>query len=83
MSLARFLEVLFKRGEVVFRKKPLFGRVDVPDPEALRVLESEYRRYVIDLPGKAPALNAEVAHRAGVLLHDACWFLLSREDEDD
>jgi hypothetical protein len=83
MSLARFLEVLFKRGQVVFRKKPLFKRIDQPDPEALRVLESEYRRYALDLPGKAPALNAEVAYRAAVLLHDACWFLLSREEEDD
>lgn len=83
MSLARFLGILFTRGEVVFRKKPLFERVDQPDPEVLRVLEHEYQRYTLDLPGKPPALNADVAYRAAVLLHDACWFLLSRDEEDD
>ena len=83
MSLARFLGILFTRGEVVFRKKPLFERVDQPYPEVVRVLEHEYQRYTLDLPGKPPALNADVAYRAAVLLHDACWFLLSRDEEDD
>lgn len=83
MSLARFLGILFTRGEVVYRKKPLFERADTPDPEVLRVLENEYRRYKLDLPGKAPALNADVAVKAATLLHDACWFLLSHEEDDE
>lgn len=79
MDLARFLEILFARGEVVFRRPP--SPPAPGDVSALRFLESEYRRYLLDLPGDAPAFSPEVAVRAAEVVRHACWFLLSRDEE--
>lgn len=81
MELVRFLELLFARGEVVFRKPPL--ALSPGDVSPLRVLESEYRRYALDLPGKAPAFVPEVALRAAEVVRQACWLLLSRDEEPE
>lgn len=81
MSLARFLHVLFTRGEVIFRKPPVV--VNAHDNEALRVLESEYRRYILDLPGSPPPLHAETALKAAEVLRQSCWFMLSHAEDDD
>ncbi|MCA8914718.1 MAG: hypothetical protein KDB90_04835 [Planctomycetes bacterium] len=78
--LDRFLNTLFTRGEVIFRKPPL--AVPARDPDALRVLEDEYRRYVMDLPGAAPSFDPDTALKAAEVLRDACWFLLSHEEDD-
>ncbi|MCB9895981.1 MAG: hypothetical protein H6839_16225 [Planctomycetes bacterium] len=78
--LDRFLNILFTRGEVIFRKPPL--AVPARDPEALRVLEAEYRRYALDMPGTVPAFDADTALKAAEILRDACWFLLSHEEDD-
>ena len=79
--LDRFLMILFERGEVVFRKPPL--AVPPCDPDALRVLEDEYRRYALDFPGKAPGFDPDTALKAAEVLRDACWFLLSSDEEDE
>jgi hypothetical protein len=81
MSLARFLHTLFTRGEVFFRKAPVV--VSRHDTDALRVLETEYARYVLELPGKPPPLHAETALKAAETLRQACWFLLSHDEDDD
>ena len=81
MSLARFLQVLFTRGEVVFRRPPVV--VSQHDTEALRVLETEYKRYALDLPGRLPPLHAETALKAAEVLRQACWFMLSHDEDDD
>lgn len=81
MSLARFLHTLFNRGEVIFRKPPVV--VNQHDTEALRVLETAYKRYVLDLPGKPPALHAETALKAAEVLRQACWFMLSHDEDED
>jgi hypothetical protein len=78
--LAEFLKILFGRGEVVFRKAPL--AVPARDPDALRVLEDEYGRYALDLPGRLPAFEPETALKAAEVLRDACWFVLSHEEVD-
>ena len=81
MSLARFLEVLFQRGEVVFRKPPVVG--PPRDAAALEVLTREYKRYRLDLPGRVPDLDPDTALHAAEVLRHACWFMLSREEDDD
>lgn len=81
MSLARFLEVLFRRGEVVFRKPPIVG--PPRDADALDILAREYKRYRLDLPGRVPDLDPDVALQAADVLRHACWFMLSREENDD
>ena len=78
--LDTFLKTLFTRGEVVFRKAPLAA--PARDVDALRVLEDEYRRYALDVPGRVPALDNEVALKAAEILRDACWFVLSHEEDD-
>jgi hypothetical protein len=78
--LDTFLKTLFTRGEVVFRKTPLAS--PARDTDALRVLEDEYRRYALDVPGRLPALDADVALKAAEVLRDACWFVLSHEEDD-
>jgi hypothetical protein len=77
--LDAFLTTLFGRGEVVFRTAPL--KAPPRDPDALRVLEAEYARYAVDLPGRSPPLDADVALRAAEILRDACWFVLSHEED--
>ncbi|MBX3460400.1 MAG: hypothetical protein KF696_10640 [Planctomycetes bacterium] len=79
MELARFLEILFARGEVIFRRAP--SPPAPGDVSALRVLEAEYRRYCLDLPGEAPAFSPDVAVRAAEVVRHACWFLLSRDED--
>ncbi len=79
MSIAPFLQVLFERGEVVFRKQP--SAMAIRDPEATEVLQREFDRYVLDLPGTAPPFDADVALRAADVLRWACWFSLSREED--
>lgn len=79
MDLARFLEILFLRGEVVFRGPPVAP--SPADASALNVLTFEYRRYLLDLPGDAPAFSPDVALRAAEVVRHACWFLLSRDEE--
>lgn len=81
MSLARFLHTLFVRGEVIFRKPPVV--VTKHDTEASRVLETEYKRYALDLPGRLPPLHAETALKAAEVLRQACWLMLSHDEDDD
>lgn len=78
--LDHFLINLFTRGEVLYRKPPL--AVPARDPDALRVLEDEYRRYALDFPGRAPAFEPDTALKAAEVLRDACWFLLSHEEDE-
>lgn len=80
MSIAPFLATLFERGEVLFRKRPigLSGR----DPEAVETLQREFDRYVLDQPGSAPPFDPDVALRAADAVRWACWFSLSREEDE-
>ncbi|MBZ0134738.1 MAG: hypothetical protein K8I27_00025 [Planctomycetes bacterium] len=81
MSLARFLHVLFTRGEVVFRKAPVVANAH--DTEALRALESGYKRYLLDLPGRPPPMQPETALKAAEVLRQSCWFMLNHDEDDD
>jgi len=80
MSIAPFLATLFERGEVLFRKRPLGlpGR----DPEAIETLQREFDRYVLDQPGTAPPFDPEIALRAADAVRWACWFSVSREEDE-
>ena len=81
MSLADFLQPLFARGDVLFRKPPLAP--PAVDADALRVLQSEFSRYLLELPGTPVPFAPEVAQRAATVTRDACWLLLSRQEDDD
>lgn len=81
MSIAPFLQILFERGEVVFRKPP--AAMPFRDPDAMVILQREFDRYVLDLPGSAPPFDANVALRAADVLRWACWFSLSREEDPE
>jgi hypothetical protein len=74
--LAEFLEGLLREGQAVLRDRP------PPEPPAADVralLERTYAAYRLRVAGPPPEFDVEAALAAAVLVHQATWFLVSRD----
>ncbi len=77
-ELLRFFEGLFTEGTVRLRSRPELAPADRPTLE--RLLQDAYAEHALSVAGPTPPFDAEAAVRAALLIADACWFLLSRDD---
>jgi hypothetical protein len=79
-QLSDFLRALFGEGRAALqaRAEPL----DPRDKDALAVLQRAYDAYQLEIAGPLIAFEPKIALAAAVLVHNACWFLVSRDETE-
>lgn len=79
-TLHEFLARLFKTGEIAFDRRP------APSQERnaydIRLLETEFEKYALSVPGEVIRFDAQAALAAAELVRQAAWFLVSRDEPD-
>jgi hypothetical protein len=73
-----FLDRLFREGEVVFQAPPRPNPEGTP--EVARRLTEAYESYRLDIAGPPIPFHIDVARKAGELVRQACWGMVSRGD---
>jgi hypothetical protein len=79
-QLAEFLDTLLHEGRAVMRGHP--DNVDFQDPPTARLLEKAYSTYRLSVAGPLLDFSPGPAQAAAVLVCNACWFLVSRDEPE-
>jgi hypothetical protein len=80
-SFIEFLETLLGEGRAVLQERP--EPSPIPDPEALKLLESAFDSYRLQIAGPVIDFSAEAALSAADTVWNASWFLVSRQETED
>lgn len=78
LGFAAFLDTLFARDLVTVGPDLLSAIPDTERAAAGRLLQEEYARTVLELPGTAPAFDLTTALEAARVFHNACVNLVNR-----
>jgi hypothetical protein len=78
--LAEFLAPVLRDGQAIFRSRP--DSAVGQDAEAVHLLREAYAHYHLRVVGPPIDFDPPAALTAAALVHNACWFLLSRDEPE-
>ena len=81
-AFVSFVQRLLSEGRVVLSEPPAAPDAD-ERREAATLLRQAFDAHALDVAGPPPDFDADAACRAAEMAWLACWFLLSRGEEED